>query len=442
MASNACRLAASCVVIPVIGGIAYSKIVKQFRVQEGHVRCGTHSNGSFVFFGAGVHRIRDPFLEVASTDRSLTESTIENGNCTILTVSQGFVGLAFDRGQPVILPPGLHQWKSDTLRFKEMVDLSAAVICIGPFTLLTVDEGYAAVTQNNGKQHVLPGGHTHMLTHRNWKFESFISMKIHTDDLGPFSATTADNVVLTTTATVNWRIQDPARAALMQADTMPETGSQRTRQHVDDNPALKGDVLKQTLASLAAAIGTVRYSDSTHVSASEKMTVANGTEAIPMHSKHESSGLADLFGDTHMTSAVRHANEICSQYGVLVVNVNIVSAFPSDPQLQQALSAGAVASANAQQSELVARGNAKAKLIAANSEAEALRIAAQAAADAERLRAQGKKDGAELLENSEVAVDLAKIERAGEVISNKSTFFFGAGPQVLPAMLSNPKFGA
>merc|ERR1712014_212784 len=110
------------------------------------------------------------------------------------------------------------------------------------------------------------------------------------------------------------------------------------------------------------------------------------------------------FGDTHMTSAVRHANEICSQYGVRVVNVNIVSAFPSDPQLQQSLSAGAVASANAQQSELVARGNAKAKLIAANSEAEALRIAAQAAADAERLRAQGKKDGAELLENSEVAV--------------------------------------
>merc|ERR1719378_1522958 len=166
--------------------------------------------------------------------------------------------------------------------------------------------------------------------------------------------------------------------------------------------------------------------------------VSNGITGGSEECMNETGGLADLFGEGHMTSAVRHANEICSQYGVHVVNVNIVSAFPSDPQLQQALSAGAVASANAQQSELVARGNAKAKLIAANSEAEALRIAAQAAADAERLRAQGKKDGAELLENSEVAVDLAKIERAGEVIGDKSTFFFGAGPQVLPAMMSNP----
>jgi len=224
--------------------------------------------------------------------------------------------------------------------------------------------------------------------------------------------------------------------------TMQEMGRQQKHQFVDDNPTLKGDVLKQTLASLAAAIGTVRYSDSTHVSANEKITVANDTEGNFAKHVHESSGLAELFGDTHMTSAVKHANEICSQYGVLVVNVNIVSAFPADPQLQQALSAGAVASANAQQSELVARGNAKAKLIAANSEAEALRIAALASADAERLRAQGKKDGAELLENSEVAVDLVKIERAGEVISDKSTFFFGAGPQVLPAMLSNPNFGA
>ena len=27
-------------------------------------------------------------------------------------VPQGFVGLAFDRGQPILLAPGLHQWNS------------------------------------------------------------------------------------------------------------------------------------------------------------------------------------------------------------------------------------------------------------------------------------------------------------------------------------------
>ena len=43
------------------------------------------------------------------------------------------------------------------------------ILKLGPYTLLTVDEGYAAVTQNNGKQCVLPGGHTHLLSHKNWK---------------------------------------------------------------------------------------------------------------------------------------------------------------------------------------------------------------------------------------------------------------------------------
>mmetsp|Transcript_2700 Transcript_2700/g.7064 ORF Transcript_2700/g.7064 Transcript_2700/m.7064 type:complete len:128 (+) Transcript_2700:52-435(+) len=40
------------------------------------------------------------------------------------------------------------------------------VIEIGPYTVLTVDEGYAAITQNNGLQVVLDGGMTHLLTHQ------------------------------------------------------------------------------------------------------------------------------------------------------------------------------------------------------------------------------------------------------------------------------------
>merc|ERR1719174_2583530 len=181
-----------------------------------------HSDGTYFFYGQGVHRISRLFIQIEK-DISLTESRIEHGNCAIVTVPQGFVGLALDRGQPILLAPGLHQWKSDTLKLKELIDLSTDVIRLGPFTLLTVDEGYAAITQDNGKQRVLQGGSTHMLTHRNWKFEKLISLKLHTDDLGPFCATSADNVVLQTTATVNWRVKDAMQAAKMAADTMSNT---------------------------------------------------------------------------------------------------------------------------------------------------------------------------------------------------------------------------
>merc|ERR1711865_577424 len=144
-------------------------------------------------------------------------------------------------------------------------------------------------------------------------------------------------------------------------------------------------------------------------------------------------------GVQQMTFAVQHANEICTQYGVSIVSINVISAVPVDKHLEETLSAGAVAAAGAQQAEIAARGNAKARLIDAQSVAAATRIQAQAFSDAEVMQAQGKKDAAALLETSQVAVDLAKLEKTGQMIRGRTTFFFGAGPSALPALMSNPK---
>jgi hypothetical protein len=94
----------------------------------------------------------------------------------------------------VLLPPGIHVWTSESLTFLQSVPLNDHIITLGPYTLITVDEGYAAVTQNNGKQVVLPGGHCHLLNHRKWQFEKLISLKIQTNDLESIRATSADNI--------------------------------------------------------------------------------------------------------------------------------------------------------------------------------------------------------------------------------------------------------
>ena len=44
-------------------------------------------------------------------------------------------------------------------------------------TLVTVDDGYSAVTEDNGRQHILDGGRTYLLTHRNWKFQKFVATR-------------------------------------------------------------------------------------------------------------------------------------------------------------------------------------------------------------------------------------------------------------------------
>jgi len=423
------------------GGLVYDALLSQFTVKEGNVRPALHTDGTYFFYGPGVHRISRLFVRIGR-DMSLLESKIENGNCAIVTVPQGFVGLAFDIGQPILLAPGMHQWKSDTMELKELIDLSTDVIRLGPFTLLTVDEGYAAVTEDNGKQRVLDGGNTHMLTHRGWKFEKLISLKIHTDDLGPFRASSADNVVLETIATVNWRVEDPVLAARMAADTMTTQAEDQVRVvGVGNESRLRQDVLKQSVASLAASIGSIRYADDVHISANDKVNI-DTSDTLPTHQNGDDSacGVSQIFSVQQMSTAVQHANEICRQYGVSIVSISVISAVPEDKKLEEMLSAGAVAAAAAQQAEIAARGNAKARLIDAESIATAQRIRAQATADSEVLQAQGKKEAAELLESSEVAVDLAKLEKTGMILGNNKTFFFGAGPSVLPAMLSNPKF--
>jgi len=393
-----------------------------FEVPDGYMRPGEDGQGGYEFFSRGVHIVYSPFYRIHPRNTAFTEKAILHGNLALVTIDQGFIGYAMDRGQPVLLPPGIHYWESDTLRFQHAIDLSKSVIPLGPMTLVTVDEGYSAVTQNNGKQVLLSGGKVHLLTHRNWKFEKFMSEKIQTDELGCILASTADNVLLETEATVNWRITDVIMAARMAAQTMKADGSSVRG---EDIVKLRGDVLKQATASLAAFVGSVRYSDSFHVSVQNNAQPDQKVER--MQPEPEDIGNSPLFNFARLGNAVAHCNEVCNKYGVTVMSINIISAKPRDDKLMNQLAAGAVAAAAAEQAETAARGNAKAKLIVAEAEA-----------DAERLLAHGSMDAAVILEKSSFAVELARMARVGDAIKDKTTFFFGGHPQQLPALLANP----
>merc|ERR1712159_711070 len=343
---------------------------------------------------------------------------------------QGHIGYAEDMGQPVLLPPGLHEWRSSTLQFKKHVDLNNSMIHLGPYTVITVDEGYCAVTQNNGRQMVLPGGATHLLNHRNWKFEKFMTQKIQTNDLQPIEATSADNVMMHTDATVVWRITQVDDAAKWSAETMNRDGSDTSCSSQSDIKKLRNDVLKQATASLAAFIGEIRYSDSFHISAAGPSAATGQVVGTPRSPPTEvSCSMSAIFDGSRMASAVEAANAITSTYGVTILSINIISAVPADHDLQQALAKGAVASADAERAETVAHGEAK-----------AVRIRAEADAEADRIRAEGARSAAELLSTNQVAVELAKISKVGEALQGKgtNTLFFGADNGNLGGLLANP----
>jgi len=425
----------------------------ELTVPAGEVGLLVTDENKYIFAEPGMHNIVSYFTQVVGACRRVAASTnILHGNRTIVTVDQGTIGYAMDQGQPVLLPPGLHSWTSETMRFVRAYDLSEHVVEIGPYTLVTVDEGYAAITQNNGSQQVLTGGQTYVLNHAKWRFEKFVTLKIQTDDLEKVEAASADNIVMCVNSTVVWRIVDVAMAAAMATDTMALSG--RDADLTADIATLRNDVLKQAIASLAGFIGSVNYSNSFHVSAAAQRPVvepATVTTAAVLMDGDGGGGLSQeeplprasapenpMFDPQMMTAAVEHANATTMTYGCKVLSINIISANPVDRNLMESLASGAVAAAAALQAETAARGQAEASRIAAEARADTLRIEAEAEAHAEVTRAKGSKEAAELIGSSEVAVELAKIDRSAAALSKGDKVYFGQEPCYIANAFGRP----
>ena len=158
----------SCWCLPGIGCLIYNATHIETFVPAGHVGFLMDEQNNYLFMQPGMHNISSIYMRETMKPQAL-RGHISHGNRTIVIVDQGYLGLAVDNGQPVLLPPGIHVWTSESLHYKEAVALDNHIVKLGPMTLVTVDEGYAAVTQDNGKQRVLPGGHTHLLRHKNHK---------------------------------------------------------------------------------------------------------------------------------------------------------------------------------------------------------------------------------------------------------------------------------
>ena len=258
--------------------------------------------------------------------------------------------------------------------------------------------------------------------------------------------------MMSVTSTVNWRVFDVEVASKMAASTMTDSG--KTGDLKANITKLRNDVLKQAVASLAAFIGSVNYSASFHLAAAAQASSSAPAVGVPAAAGAAEFGDNPIFDSVRMSSAVHTANSITRTYGIEVMSINIISAIPVDQSLTRALASGAVASAEALQAETSARGNAKARLIEAQAgadaariqaggEAEAALIAAKAAAEAEQVRAAGARDAADALAQNPVAVDLAKMDRQGAILGDKTKLIISQGEPGGPGgvLLRPDKFG-
>jgi hypothetical protein len=157
--------------LPCVCGPLYHCTHVNLHVEPQHVGLLMDDKNNYMFAQPGIHNHFTCCgqLQVSKDRTKRLRGHITHGNRTIVIIEQGYIGYATDNGQPVLLPPGIHVWTSESLDYVQSLPLDQPIVKLGPYTLVTVDEGYAAVTQDNGKQKILDGGGTHLLTHKNWK---------------------------------------------------------------------------------------------------------------------------------------------------------------------------------------------------------------------------------------------------------------------------------
>jgi len=476
---------------PGCGFLIYRFFNKEVIVPPGHVCCFIDEENNYLFAKPGVHNIQNPFIKQVSYPISLNglenqRTVIEHGDRCILTIPQGMLGYAIDLGEPVLLPPGLHSWNSETLRFERMYKMDDnPVLNIGPFTLVTVDEGYVAMTSNNGKLEILEAGTTHLLTHQKWKFERFINVKIQHDDSEKILSATADNVLIRVHATVIWRIQDVAKVAIKFSEVKD---SGLTMVYSEDEYGsscnVRNDVLNHIDAALSAFVGRINYAEFFQNSFLKAVAKNNGMDGNGNVNNDDSLGdfhLLNYYRDNekrenketddnalrtystastvdesnttsvakaHKTTenpffdsqgianATAKANETTNTFGIEILNISIISAEPADNNLVAALAAGAVASAESLEADTQAKGLANTmkieaeaamvtRKINADSEAKVTLIQAKADAEAEILRSDGTRQAeiqrAEGLKEAAKLLESSKVAVALETLKTSAT---------------------
>ena len=120
---------------------AYYACHTEMFVPAGHVGFLMDQQNRYLFAQPGMHNINSMFIRVTSEPRPL-RGHIKHGNRTIVVVDQGSIGYASDNGQPVLLPPGIHVWTSESMDFVSQFHLNDHIIecdlgvpsCRGAFT--------------------------------------------------------------------------------------------------------------------------------------------------------------------------------------------------------------------------------------------------------------------------------------------------------------------
>lgn len=396
--------------------------LRTYLVPAGYIGV-SQNNGEPEFLPPGWHYLGSAFRSMVQKVNVNSETPIINLTKGIVTVPDGSVGIAQDRGQYVLLGPGMHQWDSPTFKWDKLKVLSNdQVLQLGPYTLVTVPPGEVAITENNGELVILSenskaGGRTHFLSHSKWLYKGMLSTQIQFDELPSSNLLSADRVEVNLDSTVSWHIVDAQKVGLAGAHTMVHLREivHRAARACLSNMIAHREISNQAIARSVEKLPNPPPGLPVFDHTEDQSQRANRQQLAECNAGLERIGV-ELTQLAVVKMTINHAD--------IRQKINEVAAIPA--QTQKIIELG---KAEAEKAVISAQGLAKARMIEADAEANAIMAIAKAQEEA------GKRLG----DSDTTASKLAQIAATGTALKNtSSTVYFSQAGQT-PNLLLQQK---
>ena len=173
------------------------------------------------FLGPGRHGIFHLRFQWVGF-KSAREEYITVGSKHRVLISEGRLGLAWDKGKPLVLEPTADNtarcFNSSTFVFERSVSATQQVIVHGSLKVITVRQGFVGVSFRNGALEVLPPGRC-ILDSVTHAFSGFLPTGQQTLQLESVDGMTSDNVGLKFDAAICVQVTDAKKAIAMLASS-------------------------------------------------------------------------------------------------------------------------------------------------------------------------------------------------------------------------------
>jgi regulator of protease activity HflC (stomatin/prohibitin superfamily) len=409
-------------------------INKTYLVPDGQVGI-VRNNGQPEFLAPGWHYLGSAFRKMQELKNLSSETPVKCLTRGFVTVSEGKVGIAKDKGRFLLLGPGIYQWNSNSFEFDSQVAINEnSVTNIGPYQLVKVPIGHVAITSDNGVLKILGEVNTNrpqpeiqaskgdarsnlcvfFLNNPNWRYVSFLPTQQHFDRLTGEAILTLDRVQVDVEANVSWVITDPEKAA--------KTGSTKL-----DN--IRTIVHREAKAAITAMLGAQRISAGfQEIKARKHEQDAEASWAGENVEDDQSDNFSQTAGMKLSGSRLTACNIELQKIGVEVSSLNIVHLAIKHDDIRKKLAAVAAIPATVEEKRKVALADAETTRIEASAKSDARIAQAEGEAKAILLVAEAQRDAAKALEATPHGRALSLAEASAKTLAGaRGTLFFNGG---------------